>query len=249
LSAVIARVSFLSEKPGVLMYHSFDTAGWRFGEDPEVFKKQLQHLLKTKTIVPFSDIVEYAQGNKTINENSVAITVDDGYEDTYHVLFPLAKQYSVPFTIFLTSDLRPRDFFGNIARPTIGQLSEMAASGLVSIQTHGHTHEKFPVIANSQNLIKEEVEECESVIKTITGGDKPQYAAYPAGVYDQTAIDMLKKRGYLAACSTHSGFVEVGDDLFRLNRIEVGRRIPFSLFKLRLTPALTVYNKLIRVFK
>ena len=77
----------------------------RFGGDhvsSRLFEKQIQYLKKNYTIIDLLAFIELYKEGKIL-PNSIVLTVDDGYQDFYHVAFPLLKRYSVPATMFLTS--------------------------------------------------------------------------------------------------------------------------------------------------
>jgi peptidoglycan/xylan/chitin deacetylase (PgdA/CDA1 family) len=249
LCSFVAMVLCLKKKPSILMYHSFDVEGWRYGVNPILLEKQIAHLIKKYKLVSLKDIVSYAKRESVLPANAVAFTIDDGYEDTYSVFFPLAKKYQIPFTLFLTTDLSKKPNLGNLNRPTTEQLQEMYASGLMTLGLHGHSHIHFPEVFG-KNLVKQEIEESESFLTTFTG-IAPEFVAYPSGRYDKATLVYFREKGtYSAGVAIHSGFVTPGDDTFRLRRIEVSRNVDsLLLFKLRLTPALTVYNWLIKRLK
>ena len=166
--AVLAYFVGYKKQPAILMYHSFDTQNWRHGVSPVELERQLLFLMKERKVVPLSDIVAFAQSKTEVSADAIAITVDDGYEDTYTVLFQLAKKYNIPFTLFLTTDLALQAKLGNLPRPTWTQLEEMARSPLVSIQVHGHSHINFPEVMKqgTQDL---EIQQCKALIQQKLG--------------------------------------------------------------------------------
>jgi peptidoglycan/xylan/chitin deacetylase (PgdA/CDA1 family) len=245
-------ISYLLRKEqslAIIMYHSFDEEGWRYGVSPENLKKQLSYLKEKKNIVSLEQVVQYARDEICLKSDSVAITIDDGYEDTFTTFFPLAQKYNIPFTLFLTTDLTKKPNLGNLNRPTRAQLQQMHDSGLVSFGLHGHSHMHFTEVFD-KDLIEEEILKSEDFLESITG-EKPKFVAYPSGRYNEQVLNYFKTRSeYVAGLAIHSGFVSPRDDLFRLKRVEVSRNIQsFLLFKLRLTPALTVYNSIINRFR
>jgi peptidoglycan/xylan/chitin deacetylase (PgdA/CDA1 family) len=174
----------------------------------------------------------------------VAITIDDGYEDTYSVFYEYAKKHQIPFTLFLSTNLSVQEKFGKLPRPTFEQLREMGKSGLVTFGLHGHSHQFFTEVFSAGREEEEIVASEEIIMKEL--GVTPEVVAYPSGRYDETVLKYFRERPeYIGGVTIHSGFVRVDDDPFRLRRVEVSRNTPTKLlFTLRLTPALDVYNKL-----
>ncbi len=231
----------------ILMYHSFDDKNWKFGVDPNVLKKQIIFLLKNKNIISFSDAVSYLECKKKVSRNSVVITVDDGYEDTYTVLYPLAKKYRFPFTIFLTSDLSPQKKLGNLKRPTWEQIKEMSESGLVSVEVHGHSHINWTEIEKDKNMLKNEILKCRDEIEKKIK-HKSLFCAYPAGRGSKKIKDFLCKNKFRAAVSITEGSAKCGDDLFSIKRVQVDRTMNMFLFILRLKPAVLKIVNFFRKF-
>lgn len=240
----VASLMGKSVQPAILMYHSFDTTGWKHGVDPRELQKQISYLVKRRNIVSLQDIVDFVRGGKEIPNNSVAITIDDGYEDTYSVFFPLAKQHKIPFTLFLTTDLSVMPKLGNLPRPTIAQLKEMFNSGLMSVGVHGHTHTNFTEALKIDTL-DNEISKCQEFIIS-NFGSEPRFVAYPAGRYDLNVVRKIKELQYPAACSTIPGVINRGDDPRLLKRIGVDRATSFLLFKLRLNKGYPFFVSMLR---
>lgn len=77
---------------------------------------------------------------------TVALTVDDGAQDLYSVLYPALKKYGFHATAFVaTAFHRDRYALSDAVRPcTWAELGEMDASGHVNVQAHTHTHRYIP---------------------------------------------------------------------------------------------------------
>lgn len=57
------------------------------------FEKQM-HYISKKKIISVND-------NFNKNNNSILVTIDDGFKNNYKVAFPILKKYNIPFIIFL----------------------------------------------------------------------------------------------------------------------------------------------------
>lgn len=240
LSIVWYPKSWKVREPAVLLYHSFDKTDWKHGVHPDDLKKQITYLHKEYNIVPLQEVVAFAKGKGELPERAVAITVDDGYLDTYTELFPLAKEYNFHFTIFLTTDLSKMEKLGNLERPTWEQLKEMTDSGLVSLEVHGHTHTNFPEL-QEQNKLQQELEQCRNEIETRTGA-AARFVAYPAGRVNPEVVAVVTNEGFEAVFTTKWGFIHEGDDMMLLKRIIVDRNTSWGLFTGRLTKGLHLYR-------
>lgn len=70
----------------------------------EMFEKQMLWLKRKYHPLPLSQMVEMIKGKKTLPENAVAITFDDGFRNNFKVAFPVLQKYEIPATIFVTTD-------------------------------------------------------------------------------------------------------------------------------------------------
>lgn len=243
LCSIVGYFTGAALKPAILMYHSFDGIGWKHGVSPKNLEKQFVYLKKKKEVVTLLDIITYVKNEKEIPKNTIAITVDDGYEDTYTILYPLAKKYNFPFTLFLTTDLSILPKLGNLPRPTWEQLKEMSDSGLVDVQVHGHSHVNFPEIFEN-GIEADEIEICKTIIWNKLGS-VATIVAYPAGNYNKRVLKYFRTKKYVAGCTTRQGFVQSNDDPLQLNRIPVDRATTMPLFRLRLTAGYPIYLSLV----
>src|SRR3989344_1100001 len=220
----------------VLMYHSVEESPWKYSVSPSLFERQMKYLAKNFSIIPLADVVSYAKGEKEFSGKSVAITIDDGYADTYTTVFPVIKKFKIPVTVFLTTDLSKSSKLGNLPRITWPQVEEMGKSGLVTFEVHGHTHANLVEISGNGDALKGEIMQCANEIKNHTGRE-PRRISYASGHKNPTVIDFLKKNGFRAGFTINEGFIRQGDDVFRLRRTQVDGTMSFTLFKMRLTGA------------
>jgi peptidoglycan/xylan/chitin deacetylase (PgdA/CDA1 family) len=112
-SALIATVGKLGgyqfaraltrKQPKILMYHRFSVEKRDHDVTAVTFEKQLQLIKRYFKPMTLASLVRAIQVKGEAPNNSVVITVDDGYRDFYEVAFPLLKHYGVPATFFVTT--------------------------------------------------------------------------------------------------------------------------------------------------
>ncbi len=93
------------------MYHRFGRAGSYRRLDIEVFEAQLRYIHDHFQPVSLADIAESLQSGQKSLENSVALTVDDGYRDFYEYAYPLLLKYRIPVTIFVVTRFLDQDLW------------------------------------------------------------------------------------------------------------------------------------------
>ncbi len=70
----------------------------------ENFREQIKNLNSYFRIVTLDDLISELEIGK-LQPNTICITFDDGYYDNYQYAFPILKEFRIPATIFLTTDL------------------------------------------------------------------------------------------------------------------------------------------------
>lgn len=110
-----AGVNFISRKLGskktlILAYHRVDNLTKDFEYDSSLisvsksnFEKQMNYLSKHYNVISLEDFMDCHKKKIDPPKNSVVITFDDGYLDSYTNAFPILKKYNLPATIYLTT--------------------------------------------------------------------------------------------------------------------------------------------------
>jgi peptidoglycan/xylan/chitin deacetylase (PgdA/CDA1 family) len=76
----------------------------------------------------------------------IILTFDDGYRDTFTLVLPLLKQYHLKATVFLVPGrIGGVSDWDGTCEPLmdVGEIREMAASGLVEFGLHSHQHTSY----------------------------------------------------------------------------------------------------------
>jgi peptidoglycan/xylan/chitin deacetylase (PgdA/CDA1 family) len=88
----------------ILVYH-------RFGGDHAKLTAQCEHIRKFYHPVSMRQVAESFRGGPSLPDNSVAITVDDGYHDFLLHGHPVFANYDVPVTVFVVSGFIDRELW------------------------------------------------------------------------------------------------------------------------------------------
>ncbi|MBW1678997.1 MAG: polysaccharide deacetylase family protein [Deltaproteobacteria bacterium] len=89
----------------ILMYHRVDepTADYfNLCVPPSNFEKQMRYLKKNYRVISLKTLAQYIRSKKSLPDDCVVITFDDGYRDNHTNAYPILKKYGLPATIFLT---------------------------------------------------------------------------------------------------------------------------------------------------
>lgn len=207
----------------ILMYHYVSEPP----PDADIYRKDLSvtpaqfesHLRALRDAgyqsIPLADLLSYlATGQPQLPDNSVVLTLDDGYVDNYEFAFPLLQQYGFTATIFVITD------FVDMQRPgyvSWEQLAEMHAAG-IDVGSHSRDHADLAG-RDTDFLVWQALGSREMIESRL--GFTPRSFGYPAGHYDQQAIDVIRSAGYWGSVTTQQGAIHTSDAPFELTRVRV----------------------------
>lgn len=143
----------------VLYYHTVadhnKVRPWSFlTTDIKTFTLQMKYLKKMGySTCDWKELDDHMMGIKQLPKKCVHLQFDDGFLDSWTVVFPIMKELNFKFSVLVTPEFiekkPPRPFSKETNESNIeewwGYLSEeelilMEESGLVDIQAHGYTH-------------------------------------------------------------------------------------------------------------
>ena len=173
------------EGVSVLMYHMIGDEQGNAAIMTEANLRIQMNYLRDHGYHPITmqELYDYVTKGAPLPEKPVCITFDDGYLDSYTIVYPLMKEYGFPWTLFLITD----DVGKPYNRMTWDQLKEMANSHAVTIASHTLSHPKLHNLATRAEKEKEIVE-ANKALKYQLGIDNV-WLAYPYGDYDDEVID------------------------------------------------------------
>jgi hypothetical protein len=212
------------------------------------FAAQVTELCRHRVVALDTALDELALRN---DAPKVVITFDDGFVDVHRTAWPLLREAGLPFTLYVTTAYLDSIMHwpgSTSAHPgpalSWAQLEELAASELVTLGNHTHTH------ARPEALTAEELDTCSALLESRLG-IRPQHYCYTWGVPVVAARELLAAR-FRSAATGHVGRNHPGADLLRLARVPVRGTDPLSFFRAKLTGGLgpeRAYERLVQAGK
>ena len=219
----------ISAQVPILMYHhlSEDVTNSEM-VSPEQFEAQIRALSEAGyTGVSFDELQAYVLRGAPLPEKPVVITFDDGYESNYTLAYPILQKYGMKATIFAIGVSFGKDHYKDTdyaITPHFGaaEAAEMAASGLISIQSHTYDMHQWPPYESGsavrENILPLPGEGEEAYVQALTedftrsralledaAGQPVDVLAYPAGQYSTLAQVTLQSLGVHVTLSTNPG--------------------------------------------
>ena len=211
-------INNLNTKKGViaLMYHRFEENKYPSTNiRNEIF---LEHLKEINNLgIEFITFEKFEKIIKTnIDKNYLLLTIDDAFESFYLNAWPILKNKQIPFILFVST----REI-GKYGYMTWKHIKEVAASDLVTIGNHSHTHEYL--IDWEDNKIISDLETSIQIFKKELGYS-PKIFSYPFGEYSINLKKIVTNLNFEFAFGQHSGVIDSTKDFLELPRFPINEK-------------------------
>lgn len=183
----------------ILGYHDFrERGGSPMMISAPKFREQMQAIKDSKIpVIALDDVMAWKRGEKNIPEESIVITMDDGWEGVYQHAFPVLKEFGFPFTVYLYKK------YVNIGGRSLSwaQIKEMMASGC-SVGSHSVSHENLKkrpknaaAEADYQQWVLTELKDSREFLEQNLKIKCTSFA-YPFGIFDESVMETGLQIGY-----------------------------------------------------
>ena len=205
--------------PKILIYHQVTTTPRRqLDIDPETFKDHIDFLMQHGQVVSLDTML--ADPRRGEAHEDYVLTFDDGFKGLYTHAFPVMRDRGLEFTLYITSKMvDTASTGGDDEMLTWDQVNEMAASGLMTVGAHTHTHPDLRDL--SESAVGEEIRLSNESIEKRTG-TRPRHFAYPKGYWSNTAEPAIRAAYESAVLGAGSPITDTSD-FHRLGRVAVQR--------------------------
>ena len=198
------------------MYHRFEENKYPSTNiRNEIF---LEHLKEINNLgIEFITFEKFEKIIKTnIDKNYLLLTIDDAFESFYLNAWPILKNKRIPFVLFVST----REI-GKYGYMTWKQIKEVAASDLVTVGNHSHTHEYL--IDWEDNKIKTDLKTSIQIFKKELGYS-PKIFSYPFGEYSINLKKIVADLNFEFAFGQHSGVIDSSKDFLELPRFPINEK-------------------------
>jgi len=198
----------------VLLYHSVaDIAPYeqlqRYTVTPSRFREHVAAIASSgRTAMTVSELASALRGERPLPLRPVAVTFDDGYDDTPAAV-ELLRDSGISSTVYVTTGTigTPRGISEALWPALIASASEIGAHTV----THPHldeipTREATAEIGDSRRELEERL-----------GGPVASFA-YPHGAHDRVIRDAVIAAGFTSAAAVKNALSHRGDDPFAIAR-------------------------------
>jgi peptidoglycan/xylan/chitin deacetylase (PgdA/CDA1 family) len=212
----------------VLMYHS---VGAEKNNDAvisrERFSEQMAFLHREQyNPITLDELYAYLAEKRPLPSKPIVLTFDDGYRDTYEIVYPILKQYGFRSTLFMiVSEIDQR--------LTLQELREMKAAGM-EIASHSYTHRDLGSLTPQEQA--DEIAKSKEILDRLLN-QNTRHFCFPNGSYNQETLRLLREKGFKTGVTIDPGWVKPGDPVLTLNRVWIGNSVDLAHFEERITRA------------
>lgn len=203
----------------ILMYHNIGIQSGFNTVSLKNLRTQLEYIKREFNIVSIDEyLLDFGNRN-------VVISVDDAYKSFKEHLLPLLNEFNIPAVLFVPVDhVDKYNSWDKELRINImnwDDLKEISRSELVTIGSHGLSHERFSRLTRDQ--IENELTYSKKMLESeLSVGVR--HFSYPFGQLNDLGNgtgDVLIRTGYSSACTTRHGIRNSPQTKYKLFRIEI----------------------------
>jgi peptidoglycan/xylan/chitin deacetylase (PgdA/CDA1 family) len=206
----------------ILLYHRLGpTVADGMTMKTTVFEEHLRYLKDNGyKVIPLRQLVNwYQKKGPAPAPKSVVIVEDDAHKSVYSDMYPLAKKYNVPVTVFIY----PSAISNAKYAMTWDQLRELKKSGLFDFQSHTYWHPNFKKDRKKMS----QAEYDKSVTMQLTKskariekelGVSVDLLAWPFGIYDDDLLRRAAAAGYAGTFTIERRHATSAESLMKLPR-------------------------------
>jgi peptidoglycan/xylan/chitin deacetylase (PgdA/CDA1 family)/GT2 family glycosyltransferase len=203
----------------ILGYHRIASAPDVLAVEPSKFRRQLEWAL-AQNIRPIRVDAALDLLAKPVEERCFCITFDDGYRDNLEIALPILEDLGLPATIYVPTAVVDRTAVYEWYRkppPALSwdDLASIVSGGLVDVQAHTRTHRALPRLTADE--AREEIAGAKTDLEHNLGV-RVTTMAYPAGIYTERDVVLVREAGYRGALTTTSGVNRGAEPLETLKR-------------------------------
>lgn len=206
----------------ILLYHRFGpTVADGMTIKTSVFEDHLRYLRDNGyKVIPLRQLIAwYQKKGPAPAPKSVVIVEDDAHKSVYSDMYPLAKKYNIPVTVFVY----PSAISNAKYAMTWDQIREIKKSGLFDFQSHTFWHPNFKhdrkkmSPAEFEKSVDTQLKKSRARIEKEVGGTV-DLLAWPFGIYDDYLLKKAAQAGYVATFTIEAHHASAADSITKLPR-------------------------------
>jgi peptidoglycan/xylan/chitin deacetylase (PgdA/CDA1 family) len=242
---LLSKVFRMGRGARILCYHSIcDEPTSTFAVSTQDFARQMEFLTAQYSLTTVDQIAARLREGRPPLSRSVAVTIDDGYEDAYTYAYPILKEFEIPATLFLSVRFigmsASRKAVSGVSTSnflTWQQVRTMASEG-ITFGSHTLNHNSLTSL--TREAVTYQLEQSKLRLEAELG-EPVTGLSYPYGSFrdfDKSVKRSAATAGYLWAVTGINGINHHRADLFALRRTKVEKDDGMVVFRRAMRGAL-----------
>ena len=199
----------------ILSYHSLDASDSPISTSPILFLEHMARLAESGAkVVPLERIAA--------TEGGVALTFDWGFANFLDFALPVLQHYGFPATVFVVTgycgDRNRWDRRAEVPKLRLMDWDDLKGLPRPLIQIGSQTVNHLNLARSSPAIAALELDASREAIAHVTGA-APTALAFPYGATSPEVRELAASR-FQVACGSRLDYVDTGDDLLALPRID-----------------------------
>lgn len=223
----------------VLMYHHLLKASENTNHrnnqtvTPEEFKAQMDYLhQRGYETITTGQLEQYIRGNLNLPAKTVLVTFDDGLKSVYLYAYPILKANNMKATEFMITS-RVTNTPSNFNPKKLQTLSKTEMARMSDVfEFQGHTNNLHNIDSKKRSML---LSKTSSQIKQDLTLNKKflnaKVFSYPFGQSNFKTVSALKQVGFTSAYTMDKGYVNIGDDVYKIKRFGIEPGMSLTAFK------------------
>jgi peptidoglycan/xylan/chitin deacetylase (PgdA/CDA1 family) len=225
----------------IVAYHRVSVARDELAVAPAAFRRQMESLLASGArAVSLPEATGALERGS--DERLACVTFDDAYHDNLENAIPVLRELGIPATIFVATSITEGTerlyWYGRHEEPRVlswDDLDSIAGQPLFTIGAHSRTHPALPEL--DDDAAWDEIAGSKAILESRLGRPVTLFA-YPAGLYGEREMRMVRDAGYAAAVTTEPGLNTPSRPAERLYRMLIDRLDTGRMFEAKLAGCL-----------
>jgi peptidoglycan/xylan/chitin deacetylase (PgdA/CDA1 family) len=199
----------------VLLYHSVAAdSGDRFAVSSRAFREHVRAIAASgRTPATMTAIAAALRGSRSAADRLVAITFDDGFEDTPRAVSELVE-HELCATVYVTTGMLDRA--GRLSRSQLRSLAGMDHAVELGAHSVSHPHLDALPLPQVRREVGDSKRQLEAVLERAV-----ETFAYPHGSYDTAVRAAVIEAGYQCAAAVKNAISHPRDDPWAIARYTV----------------------------
>jgi peptidoglycan/xylan/chitin deacetylase (PgdA/CDA1 family) len=167
----------------------------------------------------------------------ICVTFDDGYRDSLENAVPVLRELGIPATIFIPTAAvsgTSRLYWYETQPPLLSwaEIQQLSEDDLISIGAHSRQHLALPSVPD--DVAWSEIAGSKDDLEQQLGHEVVSFA-YPAGMFKERDVRMVREAGYRVAVTTEPGLNGPRHPPHALRRMVIDRQDNLMMFEGKIT--------------